>query len=287
LFVAQGMDQHDPTSKWIFVPSEDVILTVGEGMLGMTAEGLFLAKPKVAGAGPKVVKEESDEERDRDLGPTAVKIPWGMQGVPPPSAHTMQVAQMSALAQGYDATALPKNITCGCHAKWGIGLWCKKCNAYVAWVKKNSWDDGWWISDDGGCAHFGGQVFKTGRLATTATSSGGRMELGEVVSDHDMQRAVLAAIESRASFVGKLTGGATNRPSDRSSDQQAPSQSAATDLAGRPIAVGQPATTRFDQPAPMSAPAANAGGSEGITLMSLMKKQRTDEPAKSKWDLSR
>merc|ERR1711920_841101 len=106
---------------------------------------------------------------------------------------------MSAQSQGYDPSQLPKYIVCGCHAKWGIGLWCRKCKAYVAWVKKNAWDPegSWWISDDGGCAHFGGQVFKTGRLATTGTSSAGRMELGEVVSEHDMSRAIQAALKSR------------------------------------------------------------------------------------------
>merc|ERR1712039_925542 len=101
---------------------------------------------------------------------------------------------------------------------------------------------------DGGCAHFGGQVFKTGRLAT-GTSSAGRMELGEVVSEHDMSRAIQAALKSRE----KAQREGSNEP--------------------QPAAQQAPVRSRFDEAPPA---AKSNGGSEGITLMSLMKKQRTE-----------
>merc|ERR1712039_989429 len=99
---------------------------------------------------------------------------------------------------------------------------------------------------DGGCAHFGGQVFKTGRLAT-GTSSAGRMELGEVVDENAMSRAIQAALKSREKREGV-------------SDQQ-------------PAAAQATVRSRFDEtPTETKASAVN----EGVTLMSLMKKQRTD-----------
>eukprot|EP00927_Polykrikos_kofoidii_P047604 TRINITY_DN41858_c0_g1_i1.p1 TRINITY_DN41858_c0_g1~~TRINITY_DN41858_c0_g1_i1.p1 ORF type:complete len:651 (+),score=136.23 TRINITY_DN41858_c0_g1_i1:215-2167(+) len=41
VYVARGIDMGDQPSQWAFVPAMDILLIVGEGIVGFTAEGIF------------------------------------------------------------------------------------------------------------------------------------------------------------------------------------------------------------------------------------------------------
>lgn len=52
LFRAEGGAVSEGPSQWAFVPGADVLLTVGEGLVGVTAEGVFLCEGQQQGPAP-------------------------------------------------------------------------------------------------------------------------------------------------------------------------------------------------------------------------------------------
>eukprot|EP00746_Dinoflagellata_sp_MGD_P029042 gnl/MRDRNA2_/MRDRNA2_168715_c0_seq1.p1 gnl/MRDRNA2_/MRDRNA2_168715_c0~~gnl/MRDRNA2_/MRDRNA2_168715_c0_seq1.p1 ORF type:complete len:483 (+),score=69.52 gnl/MRDRNA2_/MRDRNA2_168715_c0_seq1:134-1450(+) len=192
LFVADGADVNDSLVSWAFIPATDLLLVVGEGMIGVSAEGAFMGKA-ASPAENQDVKACTKQQPQQHIKTEAngVKVPEYLQDYGPPSEDDFWKAETSAYGKGYDVKSLPKEIVPGCHGKWGLGLWCKDCKSYVAWVKKQK-DGNWWISDDGWCDHFG-------KKPDTQTSAPASQASGaSTISADDLQRAILAAKQSKA-----------------------------------------------------------------------------------------
>lgn len=149
-FVLLQVDVADFT--WAFVPSADLLLTIGEKMLGLTAEGLLKFETDSLPAAPPPSSKSQDSQADEFF---LVKIPSSLKEYPPPNQGEMDNAMQCALDKGYDVSLLPPGIVPGNQGKWGIGLWCKKCGVYVGRVKHLPHHQRWFIIDAGLCPHFG------------------------------------------------------------------------------------------------------------------------------------
>ena len=77
----------------------------------------------------------------------------------PATEDSMWAAEISAQSRSFDLSCLPASIRPGAHAKWGICLWCEECKEYVAWVSRSK-AGLYTSSQDGGCCHFGGRVYR-------------------------------------------------------------------------------------------------------------------------------
>lgn len=74
-----------------------------------------------------------------------------------PTEESIASAHQSAWSRGYNLTCLPECVVPGGHGKWGVALWCRCCNMYIAWLKKATSGNGEMdYSRDGGCPHFFG-----------------------------------------------------------------------------------------------------------------------------------